>query len=162
MSSRSLVCVALHLELSGSDPPECLLRAVFPSLEDAVAAYEERVLSNARAQDIAFKNFARTLSWLRRVLLQDAAVLYAKYPSWYIWTLRPFCTFEFQSFSATLVRVSVEAQEAYELELKNLPEVMKEGVNSTLQRSALEQKLHFDRSSAELKPEQHFVSVPTI
>jgi hypothetical protein len=96
--------------------------SVFPWVEAEQAALHARQASDVRSSDIALRQFLRLLLWLRRVLLQDCAVLYSKYPSCGMFRYAPFNTFAFRDFAANLSAVITRAEEDARYALQNLPD----------------------------------------
>lgn len=80
----------------------------------------ERDLGRA-GRDIALKGFLRLLTWLRRVLLQDAAVLFTLQPSCPIFGFAPFRSRAFHDFALKLTQVIQQANEDSRLALQHLP-----------------------------------------
>ncbi|KAF8257779.1 hypothetical protein EI94DRAFT_1418266, partial [Lactarius quietus] len=79
--------------------PAELLAAVFPWVEQEQDNLTQRQASGSQADDIALKQLLRLLVWLRCVLLQDCAVLYAKYPSCPMFRYSPFDSPAFCQFA---------------------------------------------------------------
>ena len=108
-----------------SEPPTDLLTAVFPWIEAEQVALEQRVQQIGRcAADYVLRNFLHLLTWFRRVLLQDAAVIYHSHPSCQIFGFASFNTPTFKQFSATASTAIVEAEQVASTALQNLPENM--------------------------------------
>lgn len=82
----------------------------------------QRQLSSPQSADIALKQFLYLLVWFRRVLLQDCAILYSKYPSCPMFRCAPFNTATFRCFAATSLSIVDHAEEEVRHALKNLPE----------------------------------------
>jgi Centromere DNA-binding protein complex CBF3 subunit, domain 2 len=91
-------------------------------VEAEQAALHARQASGIKSSDIALKQFLRLLLWLRRVLLQDCAVLYSRYPSCGIFRYAPFNTPTFREFSSTSSAVILRAEEDARHALQNLPD----------------------------------------
>jgi len=96
--------------------------SVFPWVEAEQAALDARQASDVRSSDIALRQFLRLLLWLRRVLLQDCAVLYSKYPSCGMFRYTPFNTAAFRDFAANSSTVITRAEEDARYALQNLPD----------------------------------------
>jgi hypothetical protein len=110
-----------------------LLTAIFPWIEDERAALDLRVQQiGRRANDYALRNFLLLLVWFRRVLLQDAAVIYHSHPSCQIFGFAPFNTTAFKQFSAAAPASIVEAEQAASIALQNLPEHMVRSVRGII------------------------------
>ena len=64
---------------------------IFPWVKQQNAALQQQEAALGHAgRDIALKGFLRLLVWLRRVLIQDAAVLFTKDPTCPIFGFPPF------------------------------------------------------------------------
>jgi len=115
------------------EPPTELLTAIFPWIEDERAALDLRVQQiGRRANDYTLRNFLLLLVWFRRVLLQDAAVIYHSHPSCQIFGFAPFNTPAFKQFSAAAPASIVEAEQAASVALQNLPEHMVRSVRGII------------------------------
>ena len=105
------------------EPPAELLQQIFPWVEEQAAALEVRVKALGRpAKDLALKQFLRLLVWLRRVLLQDAAVLFTLDPTCGIFQFPLFRSQAFRTFAAMTTSVIEKAENDARLALQNLPE----------------------------------------
>ena len=76
------------------------------------------------SRDIALKQFLRLLVWLRMVLIQDCAMLYAQFPSCPIFNFAPFTYLSFITFSHNAAAVIATAEENARLAFHNLPDHM--------------------------------------
>lgn len=133
-----------HLE-----PPGELLSQIFPWVEQECAALHQREVNFGHAgRDIALKGFLRLLLWLRRVLVQDAAVLFGKDPTCPIFHFAPFRSDVFREFAAgstaELARVNEEAR----LALQHLPEQYAQSMQGFVMSSRLAQE-EANRKNAE-------------
>lgn len=106
------------------EPPSELGALIFPWVEQELAALDVRQRSNRFAKDIALKNFLELLVWLRRVLLQDAAVLYTRYPNAVVFRYPPFSSSNFHTFAITSTARIRESEEQARLAFMNLPDRM--------------------------------------
>jgi hypothetical protein len=95
---------------------------VFPWVEQEQDRLAQRQASSSKSADIALKQFLRLLVWLRRVLLQDCAILLAKYPSCVMFRYPPFNSHMFHQFSNSARSMVDQAEEEVRHALKNLPE----------------------------------------
>lgn len=75
-------------------------------------------------RDIALRNFLELLKWLRVVLVQDCALLYAQYPQCPIFRFAPFTFPSFITFSANAAALVTATEEKARLALHNLPDHM--------------------------------------
>jgi hypothetical protein len=89
-----------------------------------MAALETRMGVSRLNRDIALKQFLTLLQWLRVVLLQDCALLYAQYPMCPIFRFAPFTFPSFATFSANATAVVTTAEETARLAFRNLPDHM--------------------------------------
>lgn len=104
------------------EPPPELLAQIFPWIEQESAALQQREHDLGRAgRDIALKGFLQLLTWLRRVLLQDAAVLFTLRPSCPIFGFAPFRSQAFHDFALKSTQVIQQANEDSQLALRHLP-----------------------------------------
>jgi hypothetical protein len=104
------------------EPPAELLAAVFPWVEEEKGKLAQCQASSSKADDIALKQFLRLLVWLRRVLLQDCAILYRKYSSCAMFSFPPFNSLMFRQFASSAMSTVDQAEEEVRHALKNLPE----------------------------------------
>ena len=88
--------------LTATEPPPELLVNVFPWIEkERMALNVCSKLEGRRGQDNALSALLDLLVYFRRVLLQDAAVFFAMYPSFPIFKFSPFNSVLFQQFFVT-------------------------------------------------------------
>ena len=113
------IVAGLEQQLTCPEPSSELL---FLWVELEQAALHARQSSGVKSSDIALKQFLLLLVWLRRVLLQDCAVLYSKYPSCGMFCYAPFNTPTFREFASTSAAVICRAEEDAHHVLKNLPD----------------------------------------
>ncbi|KAH9178186.1 hypothetical protein EDB89DRAFT_1151070 [Lactarius sanguifluus] len=105
------------------EPPAELLAAVFPWVEQEQDKLAQRqAASGSQSADIALKQFLRLLVWLRRVLLQDCAILFAKYPSCAMFRYPPFNDPAFRQFASSAQSAVDQAEEEVRHAFKDLPE----------------------------------------
>jgi hypothetical protein len=114
--------------LTRLEPPDDLIKQIFPWVESEQAALNTRSQQDACSKDIALRQFLKLLLWLRVVLLQDAAVLYMQYPHCRIFSFRPFNTKPFWDFAASSVETMTHAEAEACLAYKNLPEHLVAGL----------------------------------
>jgi hypothetical protein len=115
-----------------SEPPAELLAEVFPWIEKEQEALLARTRDNPRANDMALKQFLQLLIWLRRVLLQDAAVLFSHNSSYSIFQHSIFPTVAFHNFAASSQLVLRKAEEEARLSFENLPDRLVKGFRHSL------------------------------
>jgi hypothetical protein len=122
------------------DPPAELLAKVFPWVEEEQAALLVRARANPLANDMALKQFLQLLIWLRRVLLQDAAVLFSHNPTCPIFQHPIFQTAAFHRFSATSQLALAKAEERARLAFRNLPDNLVRSLRGVLADMRMEQQ----------------------
>jgi Centromere DNA-binding protein complex CBF3 subunit, domain 2 len=114
------------------------MKQIFPWIEQEQAALDARSVANPNARDFALKHFLALLKWLRRVLLQDAAVLSSSYGSLSFLTFPPFNTATFQAFASSSVPTIHQAEEEARLQLQNLPDQLAHTFRGLVTSSTLE------------------------
>jgi hypothetical protein len=72
-------------------------------------------------RDIALKQFLNLLVWLRRVLIQDAAVLFAQRPDCALFQFPLFRNTQFRDFAALSTIIIARAEEDARTNIQNLP-----------------------------------------
>lgn len=128
--------------ITSKDPPPDLLDQIFPWIEAEQSVYQTRVAQTGeKAHDGALVAFFSLLEWFRVVVLQDAAILFQKYPTCTIFQHAPFNTTSFQKFSSDAVTVISDAEVQAELNLKNLPEAAAEAVRGMFTAAAMKQEV---------------------
>ncbi|PPR01886.1 hypothetical protein CVT24_001355 [Panaeolus cyanescens] len=87
------------------DPPENLMAQIFPWIEQEEQALSLRMSPGQLGPDIGcdgtLLEFLSLMKYLRRVLLQDAAVLYQQHSNAPVFRYSPFSSEEFQQFSSS-------------------------------------------------------------
>ena len=73
-------------------------------------------------RDIALKQFLKLLQWLRVVLVQDCALLHARYPQCSIFHFVLFTFPAFTDFSANVATLVTATEEKAQLAFHNLPD----------------------------------------
>ncbi|KAJ3843916.1 hypothetical protein F5878DRAFT_207623 [Lentinula raphanica] len=105
---------------------------LFPWVEEEKAALEARCQELGRkADDFALQQFLNLLITFRRILLQDAAVLYTQYPDWPMWNFSPFNIALFRSFALTSAEVISSAEECSRANLAAIPRHVAESFRGT-------------------------------
>ena len=128
-----------------TEPPPELMRQIFPWIEQEQAALDARSVANPNARDFALKHFLALLKWLRRVLLQDAAVLSSSHscdsslPFKFL-AFAPFNTATFQTFASSSAAVIHQAAEEARLQLQNLPDQYAHAFRGLVTSATLEQQ----------------------
>jgi hypothetical protein len=123
-------------------PPSDLISQIFPWVEEELRAYEERYKARGKAgQDHALTSFLSLLVSFRRILLQDAAILYTCHPNFPIFQYPPFSTAEFRQFSASASSTIRLAEEAARHRLEHLPETMAMSLRGIITTSAMQQEI---------------------
>jgi Centromere DNA-binding protein complex CBF3 subunit, domain 2 len=117
---------------------------VFPWVEREQAALLARVRSNPLANDMALKQFLNLLVWLRKVLLQDAAVLFSQDPSCPIFQCSIFCSAAFHSFAKSALPTLADAEERARLALEQLPDHLIRALRGLLTDMRVEQQQNLE------------------
>jgi Centromere DNA-binding protein complex CBF3 subunit, domain 2 len=97
-----------------------------------------------RANDYALRNFLRLLIWFRRVLLQDAVVIYQSHPSCAIFGFAPFNTPTFKLFADQAPSVITDAEKKASEALRNLPEHVVQSVRGVVMDVGMAQRQQND------------------
>jgi Centromere DNA-binding protein complex CBF3 subunit, domain 2 len=129
----NLLIFAIYLE-----PPAELLAEVFPWVEREQAALLVQTQNNPLANDMALRQFLQLLIWLRRVLIQDAAVLFSHDSSPHIFQHSIFHTAAFHNFAAASQLALITAEEEAQLAFKNLPDRFARSLRGTLTNFKME------------------------
>lgn len=104
------------------DPPSDMILSVFPWVEEEQSALERRIQEHGKnGQDNALKLFLSLLIFLRRVLLQDAAVLFMSYPKSPLFSYAPLNTPMFRHFAQNSVNIIARAEADTRHKLDSLP-----------------------------------------
>jgi len=134
-------------------PPE-LLEAIFPFVEHELAALDDRRKKYGHvAEDFALRDFLTLLRRLRCVLLQDAAIIRAKYPTTklMLFDYPPFNLTAFQTFSSTALFVIQEAEETSRNALSALPHVVAASMQGILTSISLDRQKSDHKTQALLE-----------
>jgi len=99
-----------------------------------------------KAKDFALLHFLNLLISLRRIILQDAAILQAKYPNLSIWQYEPFNTSTFVSFSCSAQDTVARAEADVRGMIGELPEAYAQSLRGVLTtvsiKSSQEQEMY--------------------
>lgn len=121
-------------------PPHELCQAIFPWVEDELAAYQSCLDSyGPKASDYALNNFLTLLIELQTVLLQDAAVLYVEYLDHHLWQYPPFNSTAFREFDLSSTVLMEVAAAAARHQLEALPQIVKESLKGIVQTMYMQQ-----------------------
>lgn len=107
-----------------------------------------RESEDRRARDIALQHFFGLLTWLRTVVVQDAAVLYTQYPNAPIFQYPPFNSRLFRDFASTSTAVIAKAEQDVAMALEKLPQTIANTFKATMARLAIDQELERESSKA--------------
>ncbi|KAF5385999.1 hypothetical protein D9615_002501 [Tricholomella constricta] len=129
------------------EPPDDLCSTLFPWAESELAALDERIriLGNV-ATDVTLRSFLNFLQILRRIILQDAAVLFVKFPDCPLWRQAPFNRTEFREFAGTASVIIHRAEEEARHRLKDLPE----SVAASFRGMVMTSKMHQEQTREEI------------
>jgi hypothetical protein len=131
-------------------PLPMLLKTLFPWVEEEQDSYAKRVDEHGqKATDYALKNFLEVLQWFRTVILQDAAVLFSKYPNFPLWTYAPFNTHEFAAFASSSISILEQAEEETQWKLERFPETVAASMRGVIE--TMEVRQNQDRSNLNTK-----------
>lgn len=112
---------------------------MFPWAESALQNLQERKDTFGRnAEDYALSHFLTLLIALRPIILQDAALLRAKYPDLSIWMYEPFNTPAFALFSSTAQAIVTRAETDIREKLGDIPEVYAQSLRGILTTASIE------------------------
>ena len=124
-------------------PPSELVSSIFPWIEEEELALKEHIVRFGKvAKDEALFYFLELLKYLRKVLLQDAAVLSSIYPGLPIFRSAPFDTEAFKIFAVSSAQVIENAESDACENLKNLPEQYSLSIQGFMKTALLKQGLH--------------------
>ncbi|KAF8583497.1 hypothetical protein K439DRAFT_1617415 [Ramaria rubella] len=125
---------------------------IFPWVEEQMAALQARYAANPKAMDLSLQSFLLLLQMMRRILIQDLAVLYLDVPDCLIYSVSPFNTPEFQQYAEVAPGLISEAENTARSALKNLPEHMAQSLRGVVQNAVASQQaqasLHADQFKA--------------
>jgi hypothetical protein len=124
---------------------------IFPWVEAELEALNQRVAHSPLNQDIALRQFLKTLQWLRVVLVQDCALLYAQYPHSPIFKFAPFTFLSFTAFSANAVALVTAAEEKARLAFHNLPDHIVQSFHGYATNLQMTQEQGFSKLAAEVQ-----------
>ncbi|PPQ75576.1 hypothetical protein CVT24_013264 [Panaeolus cyanescens] len=125
-------------------PPTTLTQQIFPWIEAEERAYVYRQIAlakptNRRAgQDQALRYLINLLLHLRRVLIQDCAVLYTENPTAPIFKFAPFNSDEFHTFASASAQVIHNANEHQRQYLENLPTHIADNLRGSLESNRVQ------------------------
>jgi hypothetical protein len=123
-----------------SEPPADLLLYVFPWVEQEQEALRSRARDNPLANDMALKQFLQLLIWLRKVLLQDAAVLFMQDPSCPIFRYSIFQSAAFRDFAVASQQALINAEKKARAAFERLPDHLIKSLQGILTNSRVEQQ----------------------
>jgi hypothetical protein len=132
-------------------PPADVTGYLFPWVEAELEALNQHVAHSHLNQDIALRQFLKLLQWLRVVLVQDCALLYAQYPHCPIFKFVPFTFPSFTAFSANAVALVTAAEEKARLAFHNLPDHIAQSMRGYATDLQMRQELHLGKLSAEIQ-----------
>ncbi|PPQ75574.1 hypothetical protein CVT24_013262 [Panaeolus cyanescens] len=133
------------------EPPDSLLGELFPWVEEEEKELSDRVIKNSQAIDVQLTQFLGLLRYCRRVLLQDAAVQYQRYPNAPIFQHYPFNSTTFCEFSLSATIIIQRAEDEYRQCLAglNLPERTISGVRGLMEANNMRQQEYIQELRAE-------------
>ena len=123
------------------EPPLSLLQLLFPWAEAEEQALQERRQSIGKnGEDYALKHFLHLLIRFRRIILQDAAVLFSKYPESPFFNFAPFNSPEFRAWASTSTRIIEAAVKKSPHQLEQLPEAIAASFNGVMTTHNIQQE----------------------
>ena len=130
-----------HLPRGSLEPPEALINTLFPWAEEEQLALVRRQREHGLvASDIALEHFLKMLIWLRRVIVQDAAVLAIKYLSCQLFTHPPFNTPLFHSFVVGSSKTLHDAEDEARARLTILPDAIASSFRGIISNQTIQAK----------------------
>lgn len=142
-----------------TEPPEELTSTIFPWAEEQQVALKHRRDTIGRiAEDYALDQFLKLLIRLRHILLQDAAVLYTKYPTSGIFNHAPFNSPRFREFAATSTSIISEAAAAFRLQTQNLPQHYANSLQGIFTTTTIQNQQHYANTDARIQQLTELVS----
>jgi hypothetical protein len=146
-----------------SEPPAELLAEVFPWIEREQAALQSRIRANTLSNDMALKQFLRLLIWLRKVLIQDAAILFTQDPNCPIFQYSVFRSASFRTFAAGSQLALADAEEKARLAFENLPGHLVRSLRGVLTDTRMEQQQDREEHRLQLSAmEERFTRVEVL
>lgn len=134
-----------------TEPPADVLDHLFPWVEAELDALQVRVSQKLSNKDIALREFLGLMQWLRVVLVQDCALLYAKYPHCPIFNFAPFTFSSFTTFSAHAANLVAAAEEKARLAFHNLPDHMARSMRGYAADLQMKQELSLRQLSEQMQ-----------
>ena len=123
-------------------PPSDIMNQIFPWAEEELHALSCRVEKHGiHGRDNSLVLFLNLLIFLRKVLLQDAAVLFSRYPDFPLFKYPPFNSSKFHEFSATSSQIINAAEHDVNHRLDALPE----DIATTFRSSMMTTAMHLER-----------------
>jgi hypothetical protein len=116
------------------------MEEIFPFIEQAQQDLKERTQRSQLATDIALRQFLSVLLWFRLVLLQDAALLFAKHPELSMFRFKPFNAQRFRDYAGDAVQAVARAEEQARMAFNNLPEHLVSSLKGLVTSMTLDQQ----------------------
>ncbi|KAF8078428.1 hypothetical protein FPV67DRAFT_54136 [Lyophyllum atratum] len=128
-------------EMTYERPPQELLSLIFPWVEAENSALQDRQASHGRnGSDVALQKLLDLLARLRCIILQDAAVLFTKFPSYSLFRYAPFNTPLFRTFAATSPAIIDEAEQRARHQLSSIPDNLAQSLHGIITSNNLQQE----------------------
>lgn len=128
-------------------------------MESELAVYNARLEEvGSAATDYSLKNFLNLLLELRTILLQDAAVLQAKYPDLHLWKYAPFNSPIFLEFSQASTSIIENAEAEARHQLESLPETVTRSMQGILETMSVQRRQEQIELAAQRQQDQQQVS----
>ena len=132
-------------------PPNDLVAQIFPWVEQELAALNDRVRHNRYTEDYALRHFLRLLIFLRKIIIQDAALLFALCPNANIWTYFPFSDPQFHAFAASAPLVIRQAEEKARQAFRHVPDYLANGIRTVTTGIMVDQRQFHGRTQGQLE-----------
>jgi hypothetical protein len=127
-----------------------LLRVIFPWVEEELQALVIREATNQYSTDISARKFLELLQYLRRVLLQDLALLHNNFPDSPLFSAPPFNTQVFHDYAKSAPSQVEEAECRSVQAMEDVPEYLAAGVRNAMNGLAVTHASEASHSDARL------------
>ncbi|CAN6611856.1 hypothetical protein TRVA0_005S00122 [Trichomonascus vanleenenianus] len=115
-----------HLRRDAVEPPDELKKLIFPGVDELLVKQKEKNKGPEHQRDLAAEQFLKLLIELRRVILQDAAILIPLHPNRQIWKHKAFKHPSFGPFAEAVREAHYDTSLAHLPETERLKAVMPE------------------------------------
>ena len=112
---------------------------------------EDRVCHNRYTEDYALWHFLHLLIFLRKVIIQDAALLFALCSDANIWTYFSFSDPQFHAFAASAPLVIRQAEEKARQAFRHVPDYLANGIRTVTTGIMVDQRQFHGRTQGQLE-----------